>query len=363
MNPYDPDVQIKELLMMARIWIRRRADEHAEKQEALTRAWAKAESEGVATPDLSKSGFDMLCKKFKTQHPKCAEHAWYKKFKSLFEEIREARRATERQAEEDRVEQARIRNEARKAKLTNMIKESKEEESETFKEIFAPPTRHPGQASSSGDHHGASPAEPAGSGEASQANRGEPIPRTPPRTTQNMCQVCEVSVHEHSVCAFCEQWFCGRHRYNTKCCRTWKCSVLGGDCTCYCKHPGPAPPTAVWASKAAPKAEPDDEQMEDNPLFSELTPSPLPNQEQGTEETQSSPRPNPPLRFTSVEDLKETLTHEGGPSRGGRRLTDAEYSSVIAKLAPGIDKYRLKQGWDGETRWPTTMIRTSRPYT
>ena len=44
MNPYDPDVQIKELLMMARIWIRCRADEHAEKQEALTRAWAKAES-------------------------------------------------------------------------------------------------------------------------------------------------------------------------------------------------------------------------------------------------------------------------------------------------------------------------------
>ena len=83
--------------------------------------------------------------------------------------------------------------------------------------------------------------------------------------------------------------------------------------------------------------------MEDNPmspeedLVPELTPSPLPDQEQDAEEIQSSPRPNPPLRFTSVEDLKENLTHEAG------RLTDAEYSSVIAKLAPGTDRYRLKQ--------------------
>ncbi len=121
MSPYDPNVQIKELLMMARIWIRRRADEHAEKQEALTRAWVKAENDGIATPDLSKSGFDMLCKMFKTKYPGCEEHAWYKKFKSQFEEIRVARRATERQAEEDRVEQAKVRNEARKAKLTTVI--------------------------------------------------------------------------------------------------------------------------------------------------------------------------------------------------------------------------------------------------
>ena len=97
MNPYDPDVQIKELLMMARIWIRRRADEHAEKQEALTRAWAKAESEGVATPELSKSSFDMLCRMFKTNTPGCEELTWYKKFKNQFQEIREERRAAELQ--------------------------------------------------------------------------------------------------------------------------------------------------------------------------------------------------------------------------------------------------------------------------
>ena len=147
MNPYDPNVQIKELLMMARIWIRRRADEHAEKQEALTRARAKAESEGVATPDLSKISFDMLCRIFKTNNPGCEEHTWYKKFKHQFEEIREERRAAElqeRQAEEDRVEQAKVRNEARKAKLTTVIEKSKEEDNETFKEIFTPLTRHPG---------------------------------------------------------------------------------------------------------------------------------------------------------------------------------------------------------------------------
>ena len=151
MDPYDPDVQVRELLMMARIWIRRRADEHAEKQEAYTRAWVTAEQSGVATAELSKSGFDMLCRKFKTNNPGCEQHAWYIKFKNQFEKIYEERRAAaiqERQAENDRIEQARIRNEERKAKLATVIEQLKEEEEETFKEIFPPLTRHPGQASS-----------------------------------------------------------------------------------------------------------------------------------------------------------------------------------------------------------------------
>ena len=197
MSPYDPSTKISELLMMARIWIRHRAGEHAGGQESLTRACVIDEKDGIATPELSKSSYDLLCKKFKAQYPKCEEQDWYKRFKAQFEAIYHDRRVAEVRAEEERREQARIRGEARIAHLKSKVEESKEEESETFKEVFASSTRHPGQASSSGDHQGASPAEPAGSGEPSQASRGESIPVTPPRTAQYVCVVCGIKLHEH----------------------------------------------------------------------------------------------------------------------------------------------------------------------
>ncbi len=40
--------------------------------------------------------------------------------------------------------------------------------------------------------------------------------------------------------------------------------------------------------------------------------------------------------------------------REGMRLTDAECNSVIEGLAPGSERYKLKQQRDGENRWPTT---------
>ncbi len=48
MSPYDPNTSISELLMMARIWVRHRADEHAGRQESLTRACVIAENDGIA---------------------------------------------------------------------------------------------------------------------------------------------------------------------------------------------------------------------------------------------------------------------------------------------------------------------------
>ncbi len=229
MSPYDPDATIKELLIMARVWIKRRAQEHMDKQEALTRARTTAENEGIATPELSKRDFDMLCKVFKANTPGCEHPTWYKTFKQSFEVIRESRKAAERQerqAEEDRINQAKIRNDERKARLMALIEKAEEEE---FKDqpllqaILTPLTYQPGeQASSSVGPRGALTAEPASSGEVSQAARGDYIPQTPQRLTQNQCQICGLSAHEHSICVFCKQVFCDRHRYNTKCCQTWK---------------------------------------------------------------------------------------------------------------------------------------------
>ncbi len=86
MSPYDPSTKISELLMTARIWIRHRADEHAGRQESLTRACVIAENDGIATPELSKSSDDLLCKKFKTQYQNCEQQVWYRRFKAQFEQ-------------------------------------------------------------------------------------------------------------------------------------------------------------------------------------------------------------------------------------------------------------------------------------
>ena len=97
----------------------------------------------------------------------------------------------------------------------------------------------------------------------------------------------------------------------------------------------------------------------------ERTPSPLLDQEPVSEasgavgvehasgsneqETHSSSQPkSAAVRYTSVEDMRENLLREG------IRLTDAEYNSVIEGLAPGSERYKLKQQRDGENRWPTT---------
>ena len=225
MSPYDPNTGISELLMMARVWVRHRAEEHAGRQDSLTRAYVIAETEFKATPDLSKSSYEMLCKRFKAQYRNCEQEDWYRRFRAQFEAIYHDRRVAQARAEDERREQARIRGEARIAHLQSKVEKSKEEESETFKEVFPSSTRHPGQASSSGDHQGAFPAEPAGSGEPSQASRGDQIPASPPRTAQNVCVVCHDRVHKHSICAFCRRCHCERHRYKTQCCDTWKCSV------------------------------------------------------------------------------------------------------------------------------------------
>ncbi len=156
-------------------------------------------------PELSRRDFDMACKVFKSNTPGCETSAWYRTFKQSFELIREHRREAqrqERQAEEDRINQAKLRNDERKARLMAEIEKSKREE---FKErpmlqaILTPLTHQPGeQASSSVGPHGALTAEPASSGEASQAKRGDYVPQTPLRSTQNQCQICGLSVHEHS---------------------------------------------------------------------------------------------------------------------------------------------------------------------
>ncbi len=135
----------------------------------------------------------------------------------------------------------------------------------------------------------------------------------------------------------------------------------------------------AWAVKE-PKVEPDGDNdgefegssssttsPEELPV-GETTPSPLPDQEPVTEasstvgftfvvekasssnaqEAQSSSQPKKPaVRYTSVEDLRENILREG------MRLTDAEYNSVIEGLAPGSERYKLKQQRDGENRWPT----------
>ena len=296
MEPYDPNASIADLLVMARAWARIKADEHAEKQESLTTAAVIAETQFRATPELSKNSFDTLCKKFKAQYAKCEEQGWYITFKAEFNTIYHDRRVTQAKAEEERRERARIRGEARIAHLQGKIEKSKKEESETYDEFFALPTRQPEKASSTRDHQGASLAEPADSGEVSRARCwGETIPETPQQTTK--CVVCDDKVHERSVCAFCLRHYCERHMYETRCCNSWKCSVYGKDCCqCNCDHPAPPPLTAVYAVPASPKEEEeDDEQMENQSLLPEVTPSPIPEEDQeGTI----------PITFTSVEDLR-----------------------------------------------------------
>ena len=133
----------------------------------------------------------------------------------------------------------------------------------------------------------------------------------------------------------------------------------------------------TWAFKA-PKVEPDgDEDGEFEGSSSsttspelpvqERTPSPLPDPDQepvyeasgavgverasssNEQETHSPSQPKSAIvRYTSVEDMKENLQLEG------INLTDAECNSVIEALAPGNERYKLKQQRDGETRWPTS---------
>ncbi len=115
---------------MAREWIQRRAQEHQEKQEALTRARVTAENEAIVMAELSHRDFKMVCKVFKSNTPGCETSEWYKTFKQTFEVIRENRREAERQerqAEEDRINQAKIRNDERKARLMAEIEKSKKE--------------------------------------------------------------------------------------------------------------------------------------------------------------------------------------------------------------------------------------------
>ena len=101
--------------------------------------------------------------------------------------------------------------------------------------------------------------------------------------------------------------------------------------------------------------------MENQSLLPELTPPPIPEEDQEKEEPtevqeqmQTASESDPPTTFTSVEDLKENLNREGARF-GGHKLTEPEYRSVINAMAPTIqEKYKLKTGWDGESRWPSS---------
>ncbi len=155
MDPYNPSATIAELLMMARIWAKVKADEHAARQESFTTAAIIAETTFKPTPDLTMKSFEIICKKFKTQYKKCEEQEWFKTFKAEFNKIYHDRRVAQDIVEQEQRERARLRGEARIAHLQSKIEKSKKEENETCDEIFAVPTRQPEKASSSRDHQGA----------------------------------------------------------------------------------------------------------------------------------------------------------------------------------------------------------------
>ena len=105
MNPHNPDATILELLIMAREWIKRKAQEHQEKQEALLRARIAAEKEAVVMTDLSRNDFNMVLKVFKSTWTGCETSEWYIRFKQSFEQMHEQKQQVqrrERQEEEDR---------------------------------------------------------------------------------------------------------------------------------------------------------------------------------------------------------------------------------------------------------------------
>ena len=98
--------------------------------------------------------------------------------------------------------------------------------------------------------------------------------------------------------------------------------------------------------------------MEDQSLLPEVTPSPIPEEDQERKEpAQTASDAGIPITFTSAEDLRENLNCEGTrelvyPAREGRRITEPEYQSVIKAMAPTPnERYKLQVGWDGERRW------------
>ncbi len=153
-------------------------------------------------PDLSRNDINMVLEVFKSRWTGCETSEWYRAFKGSFEQMHEQKKQAQRQAEENRANQARLRGEARRARLKAELEEAKQEGYEgrpVLQEILTPLTHWPGEpASSSVGPPGASTAEPASSGGDTETAR----PQTPQRSPR--CKICERNTHEHSICVFCE---------------------------------------------------------------------------------------------------------------------------------------------------------------